>query len=127
MGAPVYSNPARGAPLDVNVFGPDPDADESRGNSAEPRRSIQEPHDEGRPHGRLTGEHATDDATLNEELNALRHASRKLPPALHVVKITEHHAPLTQREGETVGGSDRVLDRQIDAHTADGRHGMSGV
>src|SRR5215813_15612277 len=107
MEASVYANPERAAPVNLNVFGPHPDADEPGGNAAEPRHSIQEPHDDGRPHGRLAGEHATDDATLNEELNALRHASRKLPPALHVVKITEHHAPLTQREGETVGGSDR--------------------
>ena len=69
------------------MLGPDPDANEPCGNAAEPRRSIEEPNDERRPHRRLAAEHAADDATLKEELQRLRHTCRQLTPALHVVEI----------------------------------------
>src|SRR2546425_6040269 len=112
MGASVYSNPEEVA--DLNVLGPDPDADEPRRNAAQPRHSIQEPNDEWRPHRRLAAEHAADDATLNEELHRLRHTCRQLASALHVVEIARVHAALAQGKGQTVGGGDRVLDRQVD-------------
>ena len=52
---------------------------------------------------------------------------RELAPLLHAGEIVLRERPVLQRLPQQVGGGHRVLDREIDADAAHGRHGVRGV
>ena len=70
---------------------------------------------------------AVEDAVLDEHLQPLRQAGRELAPALHLAQRVGPDAAGPQRGGEEVGRRDRVLDGEVDADAADGRHGVGRV
>src|SRR5579885_1555243 len=106
---------------------PNAEPDEARRQPAQRRKGGEQPQGEGRPERRRAGEHAADDAVLDEELDALRRPCRQLAPALDLMKMRLPDLAAKQRAGEDIGGGDGVLDREIDADAAHRRHGVRGI
>jgi len=64
---------------------------------------------------------------LDEQLEALRRASRELPTALDRLQSVLTRGSLQQARGQDVGGGNGVLDSQIYPDTADWRHRVSRI
>ena len=76
----------------------------------------------------VAAEHATDDVVLYPHLQPLRPARWRLAPRLHAGQIGVRHMAGAERHGQQeIRRRHRVLDREVDADAADGRHGMSCV
>src|SRR5437773_2319184 len=112
---------------DADVLGADPEADEPPRQAAEPGEARQQPHRRWGPQGTPALQHAPHDPVLDEHLDPLGHARGPLAAALHAREILGAHPSLAQRRRQQVGGGHRVLDREVDADAADGRHRVRGV
>ena len=111
----------------LDVFRPHAKPDEPRRQSTQQRHSVEEAQHKRRLQGLLSREHAAHHAILDEQLNRLRHASRKFPAPLHRGHIRIAQRIVAQLRGKEIGGGDGVLDREIHADPADRRHGVGGV
>src|SRR5690242_15046610 len=106
------------------MLGPDADADEARGNLAQERKASGEAKRERRLDGvAFLGEETGKHAILHDHLERLRHARRKLAPALHGGELLL--AELTAAKNVSRGNG--VLDGEIDADAADRRHRVGRV
>ena len=68
---------------------------------------------------------------MHEDLEALREANGEGAAALHTgegaLRDDAGLEALAKRRDEQVGGGDGILDGEVDADAADGRHGVGGV
>jgi len=64
---------------------------------------------------------------VHENLESLGHAGRKFAPFLDCLECALRDPGFEQRLRKNVRGCNRVLNGQIDADTADRRHGMGGI
>ena len=72
-------------------------------------------------------QHRRNDPALHGDLQPLRQARGQLPALLDPAQMIGRQLSFAQRFEENVGCRHRILDRQIDADTADRRHGVGGV
>src|SRR5579863_1208691 len=72
-------------------------------------------------------QNSADHIVLDQDLEPLRCASRKIPPLLDRLKIAFSDVVLSKFWAEYVCCRDPILNRQIDSYPADRRHGMSGI
>ena len=85
-------------------------------------------HEPGRPRPLvLVRERRPDQIVLHDDLQALGDARRKFAALLDAFERVDRYRSTPQRLGENIGGSYRVLHREIDADAADRRHGVRGV
>src|SRR3546814_14663536 len=63
----------------------------------------------------------------SSDLHRLREPRRQHPPRLHLRQQRRDILAPRHRAGKNVGGSDRILDREIDPYPADRRHRVRRV
>jgi len=68
-----------------------------------------------------------DDTILNHELNSLRHFRRPSTALLNLLQVVGSQPSRSQRSCQDIGRRNRILNRQIDPHTADRRHRMGRI
>ena len=93
------------------------DSDEPGGNLSQNWKPFQQAKHEGQrlfPIRRL----ASDDATMNENLHCLNKPSRPFAARLHFAQIVHGNRTGSQFFGKQIGGSDGILNSEIDAHAA---------
>ena len=78
-------------------------------------------------HRRRTRKHTAEYAVLDRDLKPLGGTGRKHAPPLHRFQVIDADVSLPERFGKPVGGSDRILNGEIDADAADGGHRVSGI
>ncbi len=79
------------------------------------------------PPGATAGKNGSDDPILYLDLEALGNARRQFASPLQAPQQRERGAPRAQRSGQQVAGRHRILNREVDADAADGRHRVGGV
>ncbi len=114
----------RGRP---HMLGADANPDQPGRNPAKRRKSREEAKKKRRRKRTRLSEHTCDDTILDEELHALGHARRPVPPLLDAAQIVGHQPLLPQRSGQEIRGRNCVLDGEVDADAADGRHGVRRI
>ena len=109
------------------MLGPHAHADEACRELPQPRPCIQQPHEAGRL-GRLhRGQCGRQHEFLRHHLKALNDLGGELPPLLDLLEVTEGRHATPQHRRQNVGRRHCVLDGEVDANAADGRHRMGGV
>ncbi len=109
------------------MLGAKPEADQAGRYAAQQRPLSEEPKSQRRRELPGALEYAADHPVLDKELELLRRAGRELPSALDRLQVVLPGGSLPETGGQDVGSGNRVLNRQIDAHPADRRHGVGGV
>ena len=95
------------------------ESDHPSGNPAEEWKPRQQPDWEWRRKLVPIGQCATDDAILNRELHALRHAGRPLAPLLDPLEVLDCRSSRTERRSQQIRRRDRILNSQVDPDTTD--------
>ena len=98
----------------------DTQADEPGGNARQPRQPQEETQEKRRPGRSGRAQDGHDHALLDDDLEALDDAGRKLAPSLDPIEISHRHPPPGERRGKKVGGGHGILDGEVDADTAHG-------
>ena len=111
----------------ADMLGPEAQAQHTGGQACERGEPLQQPQQKWRIQGLGAAEHATDHVVLYPHLQPLRPARWRLAPRLHAGQIGVRHMAGAERHGQQIRRRHRVLDREVDADAADGRHGMSCV
>ena len=109
------------------MFGAKAEADYAGREPPQKRHPPQQPDRQRRRHLCGACQHASDHSILQDQLEPLRCARRKLAAALNGFEIPLRNRTLEKPRGENVRGGDRVLDREVDPDATDRRHRMSGV
>src|SRR5271166_1317008 len=102
-------------------------SDRSRRDSPQDRPSSHQLQNPRKREPLIAAEHATDKSILYENLQALRHAGRKLAPSLDLAQSVDANRSFAQSRGEDIRGRDRVLNREVDSHLSDWRHRMRRI
>ena len=71
--------------------------------------------------------HSYEEVVWRQNLETLRHPHWEFAPLLHTRKVVALNAPILQWLPKQVCCGYRILDREIYAHPADGRHGMGSI
>jgi hypothetical protein len=104
------------------------DTDESRGNAAKEWPDLHQFH---RPWERdllIRAENLPNKAVLYENLHSLCQSRGQFAPLLNQLKIPAARRQVArQNRTENVGGSNRILDCQIDADASNWRHCMRRI
>lgn len=79
------------------------------------------------PHRFAIAQSAANKPTMRENLKPLSHLGWKFPAFLDLMEQYLADRPMQQGLRQDICRGNRVLDREIDAHSADRRHGMSTV
>ena len=111
-----------------DVFGADADADDAGGDAAEDGK-FGEQIERERESGDwfFVGEGRGDEIFVGEHLDSLSDASGEEAAIFKFVEVDVDVVFAGEYRGEDVGGGDGVLNGEIDANSADGRHGVGGV
>ena len=72
------------------------DPDDSRRNSPQYRKVPRQPQEERRHEGPITAQYAADESILDEDLQRLGHAGRKLSASLNLAQRVDADGPLAQ-------------------------------
>ena len=110
----------------VDMLWPETEAEDAGGNSAQNGKHIQELEQERRLRVRAR-QRGTDNPVLHDELQHLGKTHRQRASVLNRLQVVVAQRPRFQRARKTVGGSDGVLDGEIDADPADRRHGVRSI
>ena len=110
----------------VNVFGPEAHADDAAGELLEAGDAGEDAERERSIEGPGIVQDAVDDL-VGAGLQALRAQDGGLALGLNRVEMVAGEGAGAEWISEEVGGGDGVLDREVDADAADGRHGVGGV
>jgi hypothetical protein len=108
------------------VFQAEADADETRIQPTHRGEALDQPKYQRRRElpgavpDRTAVESALYDAILDQELEALREARRKIAGRLHLAQMVIGEPAFTQRRVENIGGGDRVLNSEVDADATTG-------
>ncbi len=86
------------------------------------RRCGEDPHQQRRNGLPGTTECAPDDAVLDEQLHALRHAGWPFSTPLHHGEFGSSDPSLSQGSGEDVGRGNCILNREVDTNATHRRH-----
>src|SRR3712207_468767 len=105
----------------------DSKSDQPGRDPAQKREVRAQPDQERRRDRARTTQNPRDEPILNEDLNPLRDARRQLAPLLHLTQMDRGEAALTQGRSQPVRRGHGVLDRQIDADSADRRNRMRRI
>src|SRR5947209_11506827 len=73
------------------------------------------------------GQNAMDQPIMEKRLQPLSRTGRKHAPFLNLLQMVRLHRSRLERLPQNVRRCHRVLDGKINAHAAQGRHGMRGV
>ena len=99
---------------------PNANRDKTRGDVLQPGKPTNEAQEERRPKRLTAGlQRHADDVVLNDNLHGLRHLHREFAPAPHRIEFPFGRTTACELFGEKIGGCDRILDREVDADTAD--------
>ena len=109
------------------MFGAKTEADEAGGEPPQQRHPSEEPHREGRRHLCGACQHPAYHPVLQDHLEPLRRARRKLAATLHGLELPLGNRTLEKPRCENVRRGDGVLNREVDPDATDRRHRMSGV
>lgn len=99
----------------ANMFRPKADANHARGEATKNRKSADQSEKEGKLERTGSAENATDDPVLHGDLQFLGGARGKFAAPLDRFQIRRADISSPQLRSENIGGSHRVLDRQIDS------------
>ena len=110
-----------------DVFGAEAEADEAGGDAAEEGPAVEETEGPSGSERFGTAEDAGDDVVLDDELKTLGGVRGKCSAPLDGFEIPCGESSVAKPRGEDVGGGDGILNREIDADTANGRHGVRSV
>ena len=102
-----------------DVLRPKPHADDARRQPSQHREAAEQTHRPWRLRRHRATQHTADNAILDGNLHALRHARRELAATLHGAEIGQCRGALPQAWHEDVRRRHRVLDRQVDPDSAD--------
>jgi hypothetical protein len=110
------------------MLAPDPKADQPRGNPAKDGETFKQAQRqrhlvEYRPAHHQRGQHAV----VHQLLRALDHSRRKHAPVLDLVQKRIHVFAACERPSKDVRSGHRILDRKVDAHSADRRHAVRRI
>ena len=110
------------------MLGADTQAHESRGNSTKDWKFLQKSERQRKAPDRcFASQGRFDEAAVREDLKCLSHFGGEFPAFLDFVEMLINGAAILQRLPQNVGGGDCVLNGDIDANAANGRHGVSGI
>ncbi len=110
----------------MGVLGLEADADEAAGELLEAGDAGEDAQGEWGLHGALVVEGLVRDA-VSDDLDALSAADGFDAALLDPLEVVVGEGVGAERVGEDVGGCDGVLQGDVDADAADGRHGVGGV
>ncbi len=111
----------------LHVLGPDADADQPAWQAAQDGETGEEAERQWGLQLTRRAQYRDDDPSLDQHLDPLGDAHGQLAALLHPPQVIRGEPPLLQRSRKQVGGSDRVLDCEVDANATDRRHRMGGV
>jgi hypothetical protein len=103
------------------VLSPEAEADESA-DKARQRRETRQAHEEPSALGRRSrtiADRRSESSILDEELETLGHARRPLASALDALEVIVDGSVGQKWGRQDVGCRDGILDRQVDAYSAD--------
>lgn len=110
------------------MFRPHADTDNSSRDTLQQRKARNQSQQNGRTHlSSARSEDRPNHAVLHHDLQSLRHTRRKEPPFLHFAQHGLGYRARAQPFGENIRGRHRVLDREIGADAADGRHRVGRI
>lgn len=111
-----------------HVLGPHANAHRIGRNSLQPAPPPQKTERERERNLLLAaGEHVPDHSVLHENLDPLGDPGRQLPPLLYGAQMLRGGLAVSQGQRQDVGGGNGVLYGEVDADSADRRHGMCGI
>lgn len=103
------------------------EADDARGKAPEIGKASEELEGPGRSNGLRTCQNAANHAILYEDLQRLRGARGESSALLDSTQVVLCDRSTHEFCRQDIGCCDGVLNGEIDADAADGRHGMSRV
>ena len=111
----------------AHVFGAEAETDDAGGKAAQIGEASEHFERPGRRDGLRAIQHAANHAILYEDLQRLRGARWKSSALLDSEQVILSEHAVEELGRQDIGGGDGILNREIDSHAADGRHGMSRI
>src|SRR5271170_3346077 len=97
-------------------------------NSAQHRESLKKPKGEREPlETGFAAQCGSNKSFVGKDLKSLRHSGRKIAALLDFAETIVDARLVQQRLRQNVRGRNGVLNRKINSHASDRRHGMRGV